>query len=513
MKRLYIPIVITSLLSSCSLDVIPENALTYTNAFLTERDLNTTTTNIHLHLSKLPELSTAYDVGTLADEITEGKDFREWSPIAVTRRNVNWKPHYDAIYTANLLLDNIYRTEGISDERRNYHRGQALFAKGFCYFSLSQHFGTAVVTEDSKRLTAYPLSSIIQVIDASIAAAEEGYNILPVHSELSTISGAPVPNKQFASKGSCAALLAHAYAWKGSLIELLNLDGDAQTAYQKSIEYASKLMDGSAGNYTLLSSVEELCKAISNPTQVNSEDIFLFAFDRFQSEYSVSPSPYTGYVGWPIDKFKVLGEIETSTNFRLYKSTAETLYPDEEDQRRQAFFYKWEDKHEVDDKEYALLHKYREGVYVVDQFDPNGGYFRSLNANYNYWRLADLILLRAECLAKLGRNAEAEKDLNMIRVRAGAKPYPAPHDKDLKAAIFNERERELIGESNHRYFDIVRNNYISTKLEGKFKTLTPTDMKNGALFLPIPISAYQDKSGQITNTLIIQSIYWNMYVS
>ena len=512
MKKIYALTLSTLLLSSCNLDLIPENALTYTNAFITETDLNTTTSTIHLHLSTIPDLAIGYEIGTIADEIRDGEELRDWSPIAVKRRNPSWTNFYNTIYSSNLLLDNIHRTKNLSEDRKNYHRGQALFAKGLSYFSLSRNFGVAVVTENSERLTAYPLSSMLEVIDASISAAEEGFSILPVHAELKRMSGTPVPNKQFASKGSCAALLAHAYAWKGSLIDLFKLDGDSQEAYRKSIEYASKLIDGTVGNYSLQPNPEELCKALSNPMQENPEEIFVFAFDRYRSEYTVSSNPYSGYVSWPTNKYVLLGDIKFSTNYRLYTSTVEKMYPDAGDQRRQAYFYEWGTPHVVDGQDYAIMNKYRESVYTIDQFDPNGGYYRSLNAHYTFWRLADIILLRAECLAKLGRDGEATRDLNQVRERAGATAFPAPHDGDLKKAIFRERERELLAESDHRYYDILRNNYVSTELRGKFNVLTPAEIRDGALFLPIPVSAYQDKSGQVINTLIYQGKYWSLYM-
>ena len=42
------------------------------------------------------------------------------------------------IFEANLLLDNIDKTEGLSEERYAYHAGQAHFALGFGYFMLSR---------------------------------------------------------------------------------------------------------------------------------------------------------------------------------------------------------------------------------------------------------------------------------------------------------------------------------------------------------------------------------------
>ena len=96
------------LLSSCSLDLQPENGLTYSNSFNTEKELNATTTSILYYINTVVGnnyvLSTA---GMKADEILDGKQLREWNPRTVITSEYSWKGLYDIIFEANLLLDNI----------------------------------------------------------------------------------------------------------------------------------------------------------------------------------------------------------------------------------------------------------------------------------------------------------------------------------------------------------------------------------------------------------------------
>jgi hypothetical protein len=78
-------------------------------------------------------------------------------------------------------------------------------------------------------------------------------------------------------------------------------------------------------------------------------------------------------------------------------------------------------------------------------------------------RLADIMLLRAEALNKIGGAAnkdEALSLLNTIRTRAGLTPFDAEADAiamygDLESAILHERSVELCFEG-HRWFDLVR---------------------------------------------------------
>ena len=130
------------------------------------------------------------------------------------------------------------------------------------------------------------------------------------------------------------------------------------------------------------------------------------------------------------------------------------------------------------------------------------GKIKSYDANEILIRLADIILLRAECKVRTGDYAGARGDLNHIRNRAGMVDY-AGTDASLQDEIQDERERELFIEGNGiRYFDCVRNGTFRERLKGKFKTLTDKDVEDGALFLPIGKIAFNN------NTLILQTPYW-----
>ena len=512
--RYFISCLALSLLATaCNLDYTSTNAINYSNAFNRESELNATTVSIHFYLNNCLESSSILtQVGLIADETASSDELREWNPRTVIGGNYDWKPLYNVIYEANLLLENIGRTQGLTDERRAYHVGQAQFALGFAYFTLSRAFGLAVIPESTSAIRQYPLSSMLQVIDKAIYHAEQAYSVLPTYDKLRNLSGATVSSKQFASKGNSAALLAHLYAWKGSMIELYGLSGaSAQEAYRKSVDYASVLINGQAGNYSLLSSPEELCKRLSDPAADNPEEIFSLVYDKTRSNNSVSHNEVAAlYCTWPVDKTLSLGDI-TNAPFRLLASTVRSIYPDAGDARRTAFFYEADQTHEVAGKDYAIPYKFRNAIFVNDASSSSGLSFVSIDANYVYWRLADIYLLRAECYAKLGETGSATSDLNRIRQRAGATAYPASGESDLKEAIFHEREREFLLENDSRYYDILRNGYQTTKLQGKFQQLTATDIAGGALNLPVPSAAFQDKTGKIINGSILQRKYWVSY--
>lgn len=118
MKRIIYLSLCACLLTSCSLDLQPENGLTYSNSFNTEKELNATTTSIQYYINTT--VGNNYDfatAGVLADNILDGNQLREWNPRTVITSEYSWKGFYDIIFESNLLLDNIDRTKDLSPER------------------------------------------------------------------------------------------------------------------------------------------------------------------------------------------------------------------------------------------------------------------------------------------------------------------------------------------------------------------------------------------------------------
>ena len=143
---------------------------------------------------------------------------------------------------------------------------------------------------------------------------------------------------------------------------------------------------------------------------------------------------------------------------------------------------------------YAYLVKW--SVMIRSETEHQVGMVLGVDGNRVIWRLADLILLRAECRVHTGGDAVA--DLDRIRKRAGLNGYKG--SGDLRREIFRERERELFGEG-HRYYDIVRNGYLD-QLSYAYQALSTQDIQNGALYLPV------DKKAFNKNDLMTQNTYW-----
>lgn len=96
-------------------------------------------------------------------------------------------------------------------------------------------------------------------------------------------------------------------------------------------------------------------------------------------------------------------------------------------------------------------------------------------------RLAELILIRAEAKAKQDKLAEAETDLNRIRVRAGLTAINNLSKEQLLLAIEKERRIELFTEGGHRWFDLKRTGRIHEVM-----ILEKPTWKQTAQWYPIP---------------------------
>ena len=542
-KILYILLI--ALLASCDslLDVEPETEVTFDNFYKTEQDLEVTLYQMQSFVWRVGGAGSHAGMGDIR-EVTSSLR-QAWDPIKVVGSNgtgsADWTERYWVIYMANVLLDNMHNAQGnVTPERLDFYRAQAYFAKALSYFYLSRTYGEVPITRNSSSSEPYGKKPVLEVLDTVIANATRAFNILPVQGAVVDRLGAVINSKQFESKGNACALLAHAYAWKGSMIDLLELEGDSKDCYNKSIEYTGYLIKGDVGNYTLVRDPEKLSQLFSDNEANNPESIFEYTLDM-QDEYIFSTYLFgQKYIGYP-------QHLDYSASEHKYKkeealiaySTIKSMY-DESDLRPQAYFYRYayystdtvelmfmEDEYTEEQRQYnrdsvrdeinkitggyAFPYRWRVGIYEKDAYNPNLLKLVAMKSNYAYWRLADIYLLRAECYVKVGEESLAKKDLNEIRSYNRAKAYPnsSGDEKGLKYAIFHERERELLMEG-HRFYDVVRNGmeYINTYLEPTaFKTMTIADVKSGAIFYPIHDSAFKN------NSLLRQNTYWAQYIN
>jgi hypothetical protein len=111
----------------------------------------------------------------------------------------------------------------------------------------------------------------------------------------------------------------------------------------------------------------------------------------------------------------------------------------------------------------ASIRKYGEDDFIIWKYvgrAPDGETVRSgsvqRSANWIVYRLADVLLMKAEALSQLGRYQEALNIINKIRIRADVTSLSLPDSPvAYEDAILQERALELAFEGK-RWFDLVR---------------------------------------------------------
>lgn len=120
----------------------------------------------------------------------------------------------------------------------------------------------------------------------------------------------------------------------------------------------------------------------------------------------------------------------------------------------------WEDLGDDYDELLPHIKKYED--YRTDQhYGPDFANMWYSAKNIPWLRLADAILLHAECLNELGQTADAVEEVNRVRARAwggnlpAARQWSSMSQSEFREKIMDERIRELFAEGWRR-FDLIR---------------------------------------------------------
>lgn len=511
MKKIFIFILFFPLFS-CNdwIDVNSEESVTFRNYFNSEQDVEDIFTTI-LGCEKAviaPTMMGFFDWSALhcSNAGTFGEAYRKLEPAAIwdMDKRTSWNTHYKAIYLTNFLHENQFRFKNISQERIDFWLAQADFVKALMYFRLAQDWGEAVVTPSTEDASQQAKSPINTILTEAIQAAEAAL-ILPTFDKLTNAQGNNINSRQYASLGTVHTLLANIYAWMGGLY-------DKEEYWKKAEASASLVIEGKVGFYDLVS-MKDLVEKTFGKSRDLTEVIFSIEKNEQDDNWYATSSLEMYYPGFALINYPYSEtdprKVDKDDIPRILLDSVYALYPDKTDLRRKEYWWNLGQAITIEGASapytpnHAFINKWRDKVYSVNPEITEGSKSKliAMEGNCIYWRLADLILLRAECRAHLGM-PEAASDLNRIRERAGLDTYRGFTDKkNLLREIFRERERELFGEG-HRYYDIVRNKYFRDILIGNYKTLTDDEVKKGALYLPVSSDAF------LNNPLMTQNIYW-----
>ena len=499
-------------LYSCmdGLEVVPENSVTFENYFKTEKDLETSVDAIRdafRSACAFDAYKRPVELGYLYDTVSKGtSNLLNWDETQFTPQMVDmfWNSQYTVICLANILSENLWRAK-LPREREAYYEGQVHFYRAFTYFRIAQKWGEAPMQTDSRDIGKKEKSSVGNILQYALDEINTAVRLLPCREELIDAGGAKIAGKSTASKEIAQALKLDICLWKAVINREPELLKEALSA-------ANFVID--SREYVLAANPEEVCEKVI--TGGSDEGIFEIKYNYLES----TRNPWTTmiyFVSFPIRPEQGRGEIKNA-DARFFQKTVEKIYPGRfdgaiadgkytGDRRRLAYFYDLDTIARNEEWRklaggYAYPYKFRKVQLGTSGWGE--GKFESFACDHVIYRLADIILLRAECLVRMGKNDLAIKDLNRIRQRAyGDKSADYSADEgDLRYAIFKEREKELLWEGK-RWYDIVRNGYWKTELSDFHATkMTQQDVDDGALYMPVGWPAFEN------NSLMTQNKYW-----
>jgi hypothetical protein len=339
--------------------------------------------------------------------------------VSATSDYVSWNSLYAGINRCNSVIKNVPNiTDPSLASRRDRIIGEAYFLRGLFYFYLTRTYENApLILSPYEDLSGdfFPAVStratIFAQVEKDFKTAEPLVGDVPFSTTLE--------NKGKTTKGAIRAAMADLYLW--------------EKKYQEAADAAALVISSTAG-YSLVSGANFATIFTSKNT---SESIF-----EVQYNYS-----YLENLNNITDLFLPLGGTITAGNLR-YQPTAALMAALPATDNRTAITYK---------NTGTVPAPFRDAnkLYIAKYPGTIVGTTLYQDANRIIYRLAEVILFRAEALNELGQTPAAITLLNQIRTRAGIGATTATTQADVRLAIENERFAELAYEGK-RYYDLVR---------------------------------------------------------
>jgi len=337
-----------------------------------------------------------------------------------------WSAIYRSINRANLLINIVPSVASISEPIRSDVMGQAYFIRALGFHNLVKYWGpvpipTAFTTgpDESKAYVRTPVNDVYTQVLRDLDSAQ--------------VLTRNITNTRYATPTAARALRARVLFYRAEVPGNANRLAD----YQAALDAANQVL---AGRDTLVVPYADLFSALGSNT---SEDIFRVAFNATESNglsnYYLSVGRAEVAPSSGLDAAYPAGDIRKAVSVRPSGVASRPLNGT-----------KWSARPGT------------EHVHVI--------------------RLAEVVLIKAEALARLNRLPEAVAQYNKVRIRAGLAPHTLGNQVTTQVAVINqielERRLELALEGD-RWSDLIR--------LGKVLQVKGIQDRPGQALFPIPI--------------------------
>lgn len=390
-----------------------------------------------------------------------------------------YTPFYAAIQQSNRCLHflnempaNSFTGDGNVEKvsRKNKYIGEAYFMRAFNYFYMARVWGDVPLDtsyqSDISTFTGIKRTPQKNILATCIEDLNKAKRLLDWKDPGS------IDRAVRGDKGAVFALMAHVYAWRGDY-------DSCRMACDSVIQSGSySLVSGSNYPSIYLGQSDESIFEIAQNTQ--AESMNATAYSASIANYTLA-APYIPTITLP--------------NWQIDETYLKDLYSDSKDYRFNS--------------EFTFINTGSQNYYFTTKYSnlqtittSNSGNFYLLKNNLIIFRLADILLLKAEALA-----AKANPDIagslalvNQVRARANADPIVDVVERNAMIdTVTAERGRELFLEG-HRYYDLVRNERLNGV--ARIPQITHDQFLAGKYYWPLDPSLFT------LNPLLTQTPFW-----
>jgi starch-binding outer membrane protein, SusD/RagB family len=453
-----------------------------------------------------------------------------------------WMRSYNIIAQANKIIADVPGTT-FSEDQKKLNIAEAKFLRSLAYFDLVTIFGGVPIYTDTFawKMSGNPSdytgnfvfkarNTIAEVFTQIESDLKEAILSLP---ERSLLSPGTV---YYATKGAAGSLLAKMYLYQSSYAK--NYPGDSRFTgltqqWGKALQYAEEVIN--SGEYKLVGSDGETYNTWwDNSYLYKTTPGFRYMFTKAGNDCSESVFevrnlfPENGYLSYTANEisqfttcryiYKNNMKYNSGTGWGFNTPTQDLINEFASESGNAKNDPRFQATVGIDGDSILIQDSTWKKIYVSSaptkafcrkyEISPSESVKRSIHgyytgeSNIKVIRFADVLLWASEAALELGDNAKALAYINMVRSRArkcGNTSYPS----DLTSVSFNdiihERRLELALEG-HRFFDLVRWNLASSKLNGRFNETSQINVvfTSGVNeFFPLPHTVMELANGVV----------------